>query len=131
MAMMAQEDPDPRKYATYLATRPVKFERDAAHMLIDVLLEEHIPPTPGFFLHIAHLGDAANIEGFRVRSGGGVELECLACYKQFLVLPRFCVRAAVAACHPTLDVRSERSSACVCTMCVRHAGHQEAPPTEC
>jgi hypothetical protein len=38
-------------------------------MLLDVLVEEHIPPTPGFFLHIAHLGDATNIEGFRVRAG--------------------------------------------------------------
>lgn len=79
MAIITQEDPDPRKYATYLATRPVKFERDAAHMLIDVLLEEHIPPTPGFFLHIAHLGDAANIEGFRVRLWDSVGTECLAC----------------------------------------------------
>jgi hypothetical protein len=61
-----QENPDPRKYATYLATRPAKFEEDAAHMLIDVLVEEHIPPTRGFYLHIAHLGDAKNVEGFRV-----------------------------------------------------------------
>lgn len=61
----AEENPDPRKYSTYLATRPAKFEEDAAHMLIDVLVEEHIPPTRGFFLHIAHLGDAKNIEAFR------------------------------------------------------------------
>ncbi len=61
-----QADPDPRKYSTYLATRPPKFERDAAHLLIDVLLDEHIPPTKGFFLHIAHLGDAENIDAFRV-----------------------------------------------------------------
>jgi hypothetical protein len=63
---MVQDNPDPRKYSTYLATRPAKFEEDAAHMLIDVLVEEHIPPTWGFYLHIAHLGDAKNVEGFRV-----------------------------------------------------------------
>jgi hypothetical protein len=64
--MALQDNPDPRKYSTYLATRPAKFEEDAAHMLIDVLVEEHIPPTRGFYLHIAHLGDAKNVEGFRV-----------------------------------------------------------------
>lgn len=61
-----QEDPDPRKYSTYLATRPPKFEEDAAHMLIDVLVEEHISPTKGFYLHIAHLGHASNVQAFRV-----------------------------------------------------------------
>jgi hypothetical protein len=65
-----QANPDPRKYATYLATRPPKFEQDAAHMLLEVLLDEHIPPTRGFFLHIAHLGDASNVEGFRVGAVG-------------------------------------------------------------
>jgi hypothetical protein len=38
-------------------------------MLLDVLLDEHIPPTKGFVLHIAHLGDASLLEGFRVRAG--------------------------------------------------------------
>lgn len=66
VCVCAQENPDPRKFATWLATRPPKFERDAAHMLIDVLLDEHIPHTDGFFLHIAHLGDAGNIDGFNV-----------------------------------------------------------------
>ncbi|KAF6265397.1 allantoinase [Scenedesmus sp. NREL 46B-D3] len=61
----AEESPDPRKYASYLATRPASFEEDAAALLLDVLLQEHIPPTRGFFLHIAHLGDAKNVEGFR------------------------------------------------------------------
>jgi hypothetical protein len=37
-------------------------------MLIDTLLDEHIPPTKGFFLHIAHLGDASLVDGFKVRS---------------------------------------------------------------
>lgn len=64
-----QESPDPRKYASYLATRPASFEEDAAALLLDVLLQEHIPPTRGFFLHIAHLGDAKNVEGFRVSGG--------------------------------------------------------------
>jgi hypothetical protein len=27
--MALQENPDPRKYSTYLATRPAKFEEDA------------------------------------------------------------------------------------------------------
>jgi hypothetical protein len=61
-----QESADPRSYATYLASRPPRFEQDAAHLLIDTLVEEHVPPTPGFFLHIAHLSDASNVEGYRV-----------------------------------------------------------------
>jgi hypothetical protein len=66
----SQENPDPRSYSTYLATRPPKFEQDAAHMLIDVLVDEDVPPSPGFSLHIAHLGDASNIDAFRVSPQG-------------------------------------------------------------
>jgi allantoinase len=73
-----QENPDPRKYSTYLATRPPKFEEDAAHMLIDVFVEEHIPPTRGFYLHIAHLGDAKNIDAFRVRSSSSSSITAAA-----------------------------------------------------
>lgn len=39
-------------------------------MLLEVLAEEHIPPTRGFFLHIAHLGDARNVDAFRVGGRG-------------------------------------------------------------
>jgi hypothetical protein len=44
--LLLQENPDSRKYSTHLATRPAKFEEDAAHMLIDVLVEEHISSRP-------------------------------------------------------------------------------------
>lgn len=43
-------------------------------MLIDTLVDEHIPPTKGFYLHIAHLGDATNVEAFKVSAAGDENL---------------------------------------------------------
>lgn len=50
---------DPRKYQTYLETRPKSFEAKAVRMLIDVLrtsLDQ--PMKPGFVLLIVHLANA-------------------------------------------------------------------------
>ena len=50
---------DPRKYATYLATRPKSYEAEAVALLIDVLRRTKDQPTePGFRLHIVHLANA-------------------------------------------------------------------------
>ena len=50
---------DPRKYQTYLATRPKSFEANAVALLIDVLRQsKHQPMKPGFWLHIVHLANA-------------------------------------------------------------------------
>ena len=50
---------DPRKYQTYLQTRPKSFEAEAVRMLIDVLRKTREQPTkPGFVLLIVHLANA-------------------------------------------------------------------------
>ena len=50
---------DPRKYATYLATRPKSYEADAVALLIDVLRRtKDQPMKSGFMLHIVHLANA-------------------------------------------------------------------------
>ena len=50
---------DPRKYQTYLATRPKSFEANAVALLIDVLRKSKDQPMkPGFALHIVHLANA-------------------------------------------------------------------------
>lgn len=62
----AQQDADPRRYATYLATRPASFEQRAIHVLLDVMVEQPTAATKGFLLHIAHLGDGSSLEGLKV-----------------------------------------------------------------
>ena len=50
---------DPRKYQTYLATRPKSFEANAVALLIDVLRKSKDQAMkPGFWLHIVHLANA-------------------------------------------------------------------------
>lgn len=50
---------DPRKYATYLATRPKSFEAEAVRLLLDVLRStKHQAMKPGFWLLIVHLANA-------------------------------------------------------------------------
>jgi allantoinase len=63
---MSPQAADPRKYATYLATRPPQFEQDAIRMLLDVLAHAGVSARRGFFLHIAHLGDAASVPALKV-----------------------------------------------------------------
>jgi hypothetical protein len=62
---------DPTEYATYLATRPPEFERNAIHALIALLDEDAADPasppaTPGFRIHIVHLADAASLHMIKV-----------------------------------------------------------------
>jgi allantoinase len=48
-----------RQYASYLATRPPEFEREAIGALLSALADalDTTAPKKGFRLHIAHLGD--------------------------------------------------------------------------
>jgi hypothetical protein len=38
-------------------------------MLLDVVAHSGVSPKRGFFLHIAHLGDAASVPALKVRGG--------------------------------------------------------------
>ncbi|KAG2443328.1 hypothetical protein HYH02_009394 [Chlamydomonas schloesseri] len=52
---------DPTAYATYMATRPPKFEQDAIRLLIEKLDADTTPAAPGFRVHIAHLADSGSL----------------------------------------------------------------------
>lgn len=50
---------DPRRYQTYLETRPKSFETKAVRMLLDVLRKSKDQPMkPGFLVLIVHLANA-------------------------------------------------------------------------
>ncbi|KXZ50155.1 hypothetical protein GPECTOR_17g791 [Gonium pectorale] len=53
---------DPTAYATYMATRPPKFEQDAIRLLVELLDADATPAAPGFSVHIAHLADAGALD---------------------------------------------------------------------
>lgn len=51
---------NPRKHATWLASRPRRFEQNAVRALLDALRATAGNATlPGFKLHIVHLAGAA------------------------------------------------------------------------
>ena len=57
---------DPRKYRTYLATRPKSFEAKAVRMLIELLrVTRHQPMKPGFVLLTVHLANADLLKEIR------------------------------------------------------------------
>lgn len=61
---------DPRAYATYMATRPPKFEQDAIKAIVDVLDADRAPVKAGWGMHIVHLADAGAISMVKVRQEG-------------------------------------------------------------
>lgn len=63
---------DPRKYATYLATRPKSYEAEAVALLIDVLRQTKDQPTEaGFRLHIVHLANADLLKALKQAKAEG------------------------------------------------------------
>lgn len=64
---------DPRRYATYLATRPVDAEHDAIALLVK-LMEEW--PTP---VHIVHLSSAGSLDMVRVARARGLPISVETC----------------------------------------------------
>ncbi len=77
------EGKDPRQFATFLATRPVRYEKDAIATLLQVLLKEHASPAPGFVLHIAHLGDAGSLAALEVTGPGASLMATILFVQQF------------------------------------------------
>jgi len=53
---------DPRKYSTWLSSRPPKFEQHAAAALITVLEELPGPYPVGFGIHVVHVADNGALE---------------------------------------------------------------------
>lgn len=71
----AEAQGDPRKYQTYLATRPKSFEANAVALLIDVLRQsKHQPMKPGFWLHIVHLANADLLADIKQAQDEGLPL---------------------------------------------------------
>ncbi|QDV74173.1 allantoinase AllB [Botrimarina mediterranea] len=64
---------DPRRYADYLASRPVSFERDAVGMLLR-LCEQTRCPT-----HIVHLADAGSLPAIDAAKAKGLPLTVETC----------------------------------------------------
>lgn len=101
-------------------------------MLIDVLLDEHITPTPGFYLHIAHLGDASNIEGFRVSGrlkGEGLVLgvkssDTVGCFQPCSTVPKPTNLTTASCTH------KHTPQPCTFTLPSK-PGCQEAPASVC
>lgn len=68
---------DPRKYATYLATRPKSYEAQAVALLIDLLRQtKDQPMKPGFKLHIVHLANADLLRDIKQAKAEGALLSC-------------------------------------------------------
>ncbi|KAL0052815.1 hypothetical protein WJX82_008241 [Trebouxia sp. C0006] len=66
---------DPRKYQTYLATRPKSFEANAVALLIDVLRKSKDQVMkPGFWLHIVHLANADLLQDIKQAQDEGLPL---------------------------------------------------------
>ena len=64
---------DPRKYQTYLATRPKSFEANAVALLIDVLRNSKDQVMkPGFWLHIVHLANADLLQDIKQAQDEGL-----------------------------------------------------------
>ncbi|KAA6420022.1 MAG: allantoinase [Trebouxia sp. A1-2] len=70
-----QPQGDPRKYQTYLATRPKSFEANAVALLIDVLRKSKDQAMkPGFWLHIVHLANADLLQDIKQAQDEGLPL---------------------------------------------------------
>ncbi|KAL3162052.1 hypothetical protein ABBQ38_009118 [Trebouxia sp. C0009 RCD-2024] len=71
----SQSEGDPRKYQTYLATRPKAFEAKAVRMLIELLrVTKHQPMKPGFVLLIVHLANADLLKEIRQAQEEGLPI---------------------------------------------------------
>jgi len=83
---------DPRKYQTYLATRPKSFEANAVALLIDVLRKSKGQfMKPGFWLHIVHLANADLLQDIKQAQDEGLSMLSItptvaACTKTELLL---------------------------------------------
>lgn len=76
MTCLIAQQGDPRKYQTYLATRPKSFEANAVALLIDVLRKSKDQPTkPGFALHIVHLANADLLRDIKQAQDEGQPLQ--------------------------------------------------------
>ena len=55
------EEADPRKYSTWLSSRPPIMEYNAVKLLVAALEEGNATAAqPGFQIHVAHLADAGD-----------------------------------------------------------------------
>jgi allantoinase len=64
---------DPRRYADYLATRPVEFERDAIEMLVELCA------ATGCRTHVVHLADAGSLGALRTARRRGLPITVETC----------------------------------------------------
>ena len=85
---------DPRKYQTYLATRPKSYEANAVALLIDVLRKSKDQVMkPGFWLHIVHLANADLLQDIKQAQDEGQSLlsmsvsDCCPSIPQSLIVP--------------------------------------------
>jgi len=96
---------DPRKYATYLATRPVEAEHAAIALLVRLMEEWRVP------VHIVHLSSASSLDLVRVARARGLPLTVETCphYLTFAAeeIPD---GAAEYKCAPPIRRASEREA---------------------
>ncbi|MGL4513594.1 MAG: allantoinase AllB [Lacipirellulaceae bacterium] len=64
---------DPRRYADYLASRPVEFERDAIEMLVELC------EATGCRTHVVHLADAGSLGTLRAARRRGLPITVETC----------------------------------------------------
>ncbi|KAG2492833.1 hypothetical protein HYH03_008988 [Edaphochlamys debaryana] len=75
----ADKAADPTEYATYMASRPPKFEQDAIRLLVKLLEADSSVAAPGFLVHVAHLADAEALEIIREARGRGLPIQVETC----------------------------------------------------
>ncbi|KAK9811373.1 hypothetical protein WJX72_002753 [[Myrmecia] bisecta] len=71
---------DPTKYATFLATRPRDYEKNAVAMLLDILKKDtQRAAKPGFLIHIAHLSNADLLPQLAAAKASGLPVSVETC----------------------------------------------------
>ena len=101
---------DPRKYETYLATRPKSFEADAVRLLVDVLRSSRDQAMkPGFHLLIVHLANADLLKEIKTAQAEGNMVPTACNSATFRAAPSIaclCGCAHVCGCTSALHVRN-------------------------
>lgn len=96
---------DPRRYATYLATRPVDAEQDAIALLVRLMEEV---PTP---VHIVHLSSAGSLDMVRVARAQGLPISVETCPHYLTFAAEEIPDGATAyKCAPPIRRASEREA---------------------
>lgn len=96
---------DPRKYATYLATRPVEAEHAAIALLVRLMEEWRVP------VHIVHLSSASSLDLVRVARARGLPLTVETCPHYLTFAAEEIPDGATAyKCAPPIRRASEREA---------------------